>query len=434
MKKSNYIEGFSKLSRNEKAARMGEFMDNPSNYENELQKYRFPDEKLQQQFEQFSENTLSNFHIPYGIAPNFLIDGNLYHIPMVVEESSVVAAASKSAKFWYKKGGFQTVSIKTKKKGQIHFLWKGSKEALYSFFNQIKPLIPEKIKTITQSMEKRGGGVKSIELKDNTDQLADYYELDLTFETVDSMGANFINSVLEKTAFFLKEEAEKRYPDDMEIIMSILSNFTPESMVTMKVECNIKDLEEADPHLTGRQFAEKFRMAVLIAEKNVSRAVTHNKGIMNGIDPVVIATGNDFRAIEANAHAYASKNGSYKSLTTISLDNNVFRYELSIPLTVGTVGGLTNLHPLAAKSLELLGNPGAEELMKIIAAAGLANNFGAVRSLITTGIQKGHMKLHLDNILLSLNATPEQTEKAKKHFKNNTVSVSEVKSFLNQQS
>jgi len=283
-------------------------------------------------------------------------------------------------------------------------------------------------------MEKRGGGIKSIELKDNTEQLADYYELDLSFETVDSMGANFINSVLEKTASYVKEEADKQYDGDMEIIMSILSNYTPESMVTMKVECAIKEMEEAAPHLTGRQFAEKFRMAVLIAEKNTSRAVTHNKGIMNGIDPVVIATGNDFRAIEANAHAYAGRDGKYRSLTSISLDNNIFLYELSIPLTVGTVGGLTNLHPLAAKSLELLGNPVAEKLMKIIAAAGLANNFGAVRSLITTGIQKGHMKLHLDNILLSLDATPEQQKKAKAHFKNHTVSVSDVKAFLNQQS
>jgi hydroxymethylglutaryl-CoA reductase len=372
--------------------------------------------------------------MPYGIAPNFLIDGKLYHIPMVVEESSVVAAASKSAKFWYNRGGFQTVSIKTRKKGQIHFTWKGEKEELYSFFSRIKEYIPQKLRPVTQNMEKRGGGVQSIELNDKTDQIENYYELDMTFETADSMGANFINSVLEKTAAFLHSEAEKEYSGQLEIIMSILSNYTPESVVKMKVETEIKNLNNADPNLTGWEFAEKFRLAVLIAEKNVSRAVTHNKGIMNGIDPVVIATGNDFRAVEANAHAYAGKTGKYRSLSGISTDDNQFRYELEIPLTIGTVGGLTRLHPLAEKSLELLGNPGAEELMKIIAAAGLANNFGAIRSLITTGIQKGHMKLHLDNILFSLNATPEQTEKAKKYFKDHTVSVSEVQSFLNQKS
>ncbi len=428
MSEIKYFQGFSKLGRDEKVKRISECLEDPKESILTMEKSRLPDKELQTKFENFSENTIANFHIPYGIAPNFLIDGDLYHIPMAVEESSVVAAASKSAKFWYERGGFQTVSITTRKKGQIHFLWKGSSAEIRQEINRLKPSVIEQNKELTGRMEKRGGGIISIELNDRTDDFPYYYELDFTFETADSMGANFINSVLEKSANVLEENISE--PGKLDIIMSILSNYTPESIITMKVECTVEKLNDADKLLTGEQFAEKFYQAIEIAKKNVSRAVTHNKGIMNGIDAVVIATGNDFRAIEAGAQAFASKSGKYTSLSDCNIQNGTFSYSLSIPLALGTVGGLTKLHPLAAKSMEILKNPSARDLMKIVAAAGLANNFGAVRSLITTGIQKGHMKLHLDNILMSFNIDDETRKKAKEYFANRPVSYSEVKSFI----
>jgi hydroxymethylglutaryl-CoA reductase len=182
--------------------------------------------------------------------------------------------------------------------------------------------------------------------------------------------------------------------------------------------------------LSAKEFAHRFKTAVDIAQNSTERAVTHNKGIYNGVDAVVLATGNDFRAIEATGHAYASRNGYYSSLSHCSLDKGVFTLSLTIPLALGTVGGLTRLHPMAAKALEILQHPSAPELMSIAASAGLANNFSAVASLVTTGIQKGHMKLHLSNILNLLDATDKQKEAARSHFRNLTVSVQAVKEFI----
>ena len=200
-------------------------------------------------------------------------------------------------------------------------------------------------------------------------------------------------------------------------------------MVRAEVSCDLSEIDQTGG-LSGKEYANKFIQAINIAKTQTSRAVTHNKGIMNGIDSVVIATGNDFRAIEAGVHAYAAKSGMYKSLTDACVENNTFKFWIEIPLALGTVGGITNLHPLVKWSLELLKNPNAKELMKIVAVAGLAQNFGAVNSLITTGIQKGHMKMHLINILNSLNASEKEKTKLIDFFKNNTVSFSSVKNEL----
>ena len=179
-----------------------------------------------------------------------------------------------------------------------------------------------------------------------------------------------------------------------------------------------------------KTFAEKIIQAVNIAQVEPHRAVTHNKGIMNGVDAVVVATGNDFRAIEAGIHAYAARNGRYQSLSDAFIENDVFTFRVDLPLAVGTVGGLTKLHPMVQWSLDLLQQPTAKELMQIIAVAGLAQNFAALRSLVTSGIQKGHMKMHLLNILNQLNASTEQKKLALEHFKNNTISHTAVQNFL----
>jgi hydroxymethylglutaryl-CoA reductase len=235
------------------------------------------------------------------------------------------------------------------------------------------------------------------------------------------MGANFINSCLEAIANTFRKEG-------IEIVMSILSNYVPQCVVRSEVSCKIEDLGGENP----QQFAQKFKQAVQIAEIEPYRAVTHNKGIMNGIDAVVLATGNDFRAIEAGAHAYASKNGSYSSLTHCEIKDGVFRFWIEIPLALGTVGGLTALHPMARLSLDMLQKPSAPQLMQIIATAGLAQNFAALRALTTSGIQEGHMKMHLMNILNQLNATNKEKEKIVAYFKDKTVTHSAVVNMFNE--
>ncbi|NOR35013.1 MAG: hydroxymethylglutaryl-CoA reductase, partial [Bacteroidales bacterium] len=216
----------------------------------------------------------------------------------------------------------------------------------------------------------------------------------------------------------------------LEIMMAILSNYTPESLVQCYVEAKTDVFRNMSPDLSADQFARKFQQAVDIATHDPYRAVTHNKGIFNGMDALVLATGNDFRAVEACGHAYASRNGSYSSLSRIDLSEGSFRFTLEVPLAVGTVGGLTGVHPMAKASLEILGNPSAELLMQITAAAGLANNFSAIRSLITTGIQQGHMKMHLGNMLRQLKASKEETSLATQFFSKRTLSYSDLSSYL----
>ncbi len=430
------ISGFSKLSKRAKLRWVAEhFFTEPEAVIRELKSFWHGDEKQQKVLDDFSENTISNFVLPFGIAPNLKINGNTYAVPMVIEESSVVAAASSAMKFWLNRGGFKAEVIDTQKLGQVHFSWSGDSSTLQALFPQIEEKLRADAAPLSKNMEARGGGILSIELLDLTQEEADYYQLKVAFETCDSMGANFINSILEQFGKSLQEfvaasPALKEEERSLEIIMAILSNYTPDCLVRAWVECPVAQLEDACKDLDGAAFADKFSKAVRIARIDPYRATTHNKGIFNGIDAVVLATGNDFRAIEACGHTYAAKDGQYRSLSQCEVKDGVFKFWLDIPLAIGTVGGLTKLHPLAHRSLELLGNPNAQELMKIIAATGLAQNFAAVRSLVTTGIQQGHMKMHLLNILNHLGATEQEVKDAIVHFKDNVVSFTAVREFL----
>lgn len=433
--KREMISGFSKLDKISKIEKIATFTENPDLFVEEISSFWHYKPNFQRRFDEFSENTLTNYYMPYGISPNFVIDGKIYHVPMVIEESSVVAAASKSAKFWADNGGFQTEIVSTKKIGQVHFEWTGKKEKLAYYMPEIKKYLIHRTNEITANMRQRGGGITDIELVDMTNQMENYYQLKATFETVDSMGANFINSCLEEFAVSLKDFVleNKNFSNDekdVNIIMSILSNYTPECLVRVWVECDIEKLDTMDEDMTGQEFAEKFVKAVRIAEIDPHRATTHNKGIFNGIDAIALATGNDFRAIEACGHTYAARSGKYTSLTHAEIKDGKFKYTLEIPLALGTVGGLTSLHPLAKKSLELLDNPSAEDLMKITAAVGMANNFGAVKSLTTKGIQIGHMKMHLLNILNHFDANDTEKQQAVAFFKENKVSFKAVENFI----
>jgi len=432
------IAGFSKLTKRDKIAWIAKnfLYANPVEVVKEFAEYWHDNVEAQKLLDGFSENTLTNFPVPFGIAPNFKINDQIYAVPMVIEESSVVAAASNAAKFWLNRGGFKAEVLSTKKVGQVHFIYKGDGEKLKSFFTQIKNELKAGVKHITTKMEERGGGIVDMELIDFTATEPDYYQLRTYFETVDSMGANFINSCLEE--FGQQLEAKIAASDlfnvtekVIEIVMCILSNYTPDCLVRAEVSCPVDDLGTFDNgNMSAAEFAAKFERAVRIARIDPYRATTHNKGIMNGIDAVVLATGNDFRAVEACAHTYAAHDGTYRSLSECEVKDGVFRFWLNFPIAIGTVGGLTSLHPLAKRSLELLGNPNAKQLMEIIACVGLAQNFAAVRSLTTTGIQAGHMKMHLTNILASMQANDDEVVKAKKYFEDKTVSVSAVREFL----
>ena len=429
------VKGFSKLSKEEKINWItNNYFINPLEAKENLTKYWNSDENLQKLHDEFIENTLTNFYLPYGVAPNFIINGKTHTIPMAIEESSVVAAASKAAKFWGERGGFKTTIINTEKIGQVHFLFNGDSEKLTAFFNQIKPHFFSDTNEITKNMQKRGGGILDIQLRDKTSEIPNYFQLHATFNTKDSMGANFINTCLEQFAKTLETKANDYdgfSPEEknVQIIMSILSNYVPNCVVRAEVSCPIEQLSE-DKNIDSNEFAQKFATAVKIAEIEPYRAVTHNKGIMNGIDAVVLATGNDFRAVEAGIHAYASKSGQYSSLSHVKIENGIFTFWLDVPLALGTVGGLTSLHPLVKFSMELLQKPSAEELMQIVGAAGLAQNFAALRSLTTTGIQQGHMKMHLMNILNQYQATKEEKQKVLEYFKDTTVSHSLVIDYL----
>lgn len=429
------ILGFSKLSKEEKIKWIvKEYFSDSSEAITLLKNYWNSDEKIQKLHDEFIENTISNFYIPLGVAPNFLINGKYKSIPMAIEESSVVAAASKAAKFWSTRGGFKATVIDTEKIGQVHFIFKGDESKLALFFAQTKSRFLEDTESITKNMKKRGGGILDIVLKDRSNLLPNYFQLHATFDTKDSMGANFINSCLEQFAKTLKTEASNYeiFSEDeknIEVVMSILSNYVPNCIVRAEVSCPVDLLVEK--HIPSpREFAKKFIQAVQIAEIEPYRAVTHNKGIMNGIDAVVLATGNDFRAVEAGIHAYASRNGSYTSLSHAKIENDIFTFWMEVPLALGTVGGLTSLHPLAKFSLEILENPSAKELMQYVAVAGLAQNFAALRSLTTSGIQEGHMKMHLNNILNQFKATEEESDLIRKHFKHNAVSHNAVVDYI----
>lgn len=425
------IQGFSRLTKLEKIDWIAtNYTQNPKATKELLRQYWNSDSQLQQLHDEFIENTISNYYLPLAVAPNFLINDQLYAIPMAIEESSVVAAASKAAKYWLHRGGFKAKVIGTEKIGQVHFMYNGDFDKLERFVIQIKPILIADASAITENMEKRGGGIKSITVRDKHEALTNYHQLHCSFETADAMGANFINSCLEQFAKTLEREIgnaaifndeEKR----IEIVMSILSNYVPNCLVRAEVNCPIEDLNE-DTAISPLAFAKKMVRAVAIANSEPYRAVTHNKGIMNGVDAVVVATGNDFRAVEAGVHAYASKDGSYTSLTNAKIENGKFYFWIEIPLALGTVGGLTRLHPLVKLALEILQQPNAEELMQIVAVAGLAQNFAALRSLVTTGIQQGHMKMHLLNILNQMEATEDEKQQLLIYFKEHPITHNAV--------
>lgn len=432
---STILHGFSKKSRDEKLEIVASFIENGNDTVETLKSFHHNDPEVQEMIEEFSENAISNFHLPFSVVPNFLINGKVYMLPMVIEESSVVAAAANSAKFWFSHGGFKTEVLGTEKIGQVHFLCHDNVELLRYKFPELKESLIAGCELITENMRGRGGGILDIQLKDLTHMEPGLMQLFCTFETADAMGANFINSCLEQFSATFKEwhATQKEFNEDgLDVVMCILSNLTPNCRIRCTVETEIENFNNVIPGISGDEFVSRFYTGVRIAEVDPYRAVTHNKGILNGIDAVVLASGNDFRAVEACAHAYASSGAQYLPLSRVVIHENRFQFSLEVPLALGVVGGLTNLHPLVKLSLSLLRHPSASELMSVAAAAGLATNFSAVKSLVTTGIQKGHMKMHLFNIMKQLGVPDHLKKSVVEYFKDKKVSVYAVRSLMEQ--
>jgi len=431
---NSIIHGFSKYNKEERIDSLIKKYGFDADLEQVLSSFEANDKSIQKIIDELSENPISTFPFPFSVTPNFVVNGKNLFFPLVSEESSVVAALANAAGFWAKRGGFHAEVLGTEKKGQVHFCWNGNPEYLQSLFPEIRLKLMADCAFLTTKMEERGGGITGIELKLLPHILPNYYQLDTGFETCDAMGANFINSCLEQFGkslqeYFLTSEKVSTSQRECEIIMAILSNYTPESRVHVWVECLVADLLDGKSEDECIQFARKFEQAIRISKVDVSRAVTHNKGIFNGIDALAVATGNDFRAIEACGHAFAARNGHYSGLTDVQIQDGIFRFSIELALAVGVVGGVTAIHPLAKLAMKILDNPSASELMIYLVVAGLASNFGAVKALVSVGIQQGHMKMHLSNILNQLNIPEERRAQVQLYFQDKTVSFSAVEEY-----
>jgi hydroxymethylglutaryl-CoA reductase len=345
------------------------------------------------------ENVIGYFQLPLGVATNFNIDGCDYVIPLAVEETSIIAALSKTAK-WIRQQGSITTSVQGKCiLGQIQLAKVKDFAAFSQIFTENRSyLIKKANEDVAANMVKRGGGVVDLSLRLlNREDGGDMAVIHLTMDSCDAMGANIINQVLE----YLKEPIEQLTGE--QVTMCILSNLNDQKLTKAKVVINNIDVE----------LGHKIQEASLFAEMDPYRAATHNKGVMNGIDPVLIATGNDWRAVEAGIHAYAARSGKYQAITRWRYINEQLIGEFSAPVIVGTVGGVTSLHPTAKMCLRMMGISSANHLSQIIAAVGLVQNLGALKALCTEGIIQGHMKLHIDNLLLVTDANEKEIPELK---------------------
>ena len=345
------------------------------------------------------ENVLGIFEMPLGIAVNFLINGREYLIPMATEESSVVAAASNAAKIARIKGGFTTKCTDPLMIGQIQILYiEDVVEAAKKILNKKKEIL-QLANDQDKILVKLGGGAKDLEVRILESTLGKMIVVHLTVDVRDAMGANAVNTMCEALAPMLEEITGGR------VRLRILSNLADKRIVKAKA---VFDKEK----MGGEHIVDAFLESYTLASIDPYRAATHNKGIMNGIDALIIATGNDFRAIEAGAHAYAARSGQYTSLSYYYKDKNGDLVgELELPMAVGIVGGAGNIHPKARLCKKILGIKTAKELAEVVVSLGLAQNFAAVFALSTVGIQKGHMSLHAKNIAVMAGAKGDEIDK-----------------------
>ena len=351
--------------------------------------------------DQLSENVVGTFSLPYSLVPEVLVNGQEYTVPYVTEEPSVVAAASYASKIIKRAGGFTAQIHQRQMIGQVALYQVADPDLAQVQIVSKKVELLELANQAYPSIVKRGGGARDLhveQLKNATDFLVVYLHVD----TQEAMGANMLNTMLEALKPVLEELSQGQS------LMGILSNYATDSLVTASCRIAFRYLSRQKDH--GREIAEKIALASQFAQSDPYRAATHNKGIFNGVDAILIATGNDWRAIEAGAHAFASRDGHYQGLSqwTLDLEREELVGEMTLPMPVATKGGSIGLNPRVALSHELLGNPSAKELAQIIVSIGLAQNFAALKALVSTGIQQGHMKLQAKSLALLAGASESE--------------------------
>ena len=351
--------------------------------------------------DQLSENVVGTFSLPYSLVPEVLVNGQEYTVPYVTEEPSVVAAASYASKIIKRAGGFTAQVHERRMIGQVALYQVANLEQAQEKIASKKSELLELANQAYPSIVKRGGGARDLrveKIKGETDFLVVY----LHVNTQEAMGANMLNTMLEALKPVLEELSQGQS------LMGILSNYATDSLVTASCRIAFRYLSRQKDQ--GREIAEKIALASQFAQADPYRATTHNKGIFNGIDAILIATGNDWRAIEAGAHAFASRDGHYQGLSSwrLDLETEELVGEMTLPMPVATKGGSIGLNPRVALSHELLGNPSAKELAQIIVSIGLAQNFAALKALVSTGIQQGHMKLQAKSLALLAGASESE--------------------------
>lgn len=396
---SPYFKGFSKLNRHERIQRLLEI-----NAITEVEAaHLLSSEKLPFDLaEKFVENVIGYFQMPLGIATNFRIDGKDYVIPMAVEETSIIAAASKSARWVRDEGELTTEIIGQESIGQIQFAKvENFNEFASRIYERQSQLILDANQHAAHGLVTRGGGVKALQIRSIQREDGLFMAVvHVLVNTCEAMGANMITQICE----YLKKPLEQL--TGVAATMCILSNLNDSKII--KANAVIHNVEA--------ELAEKIAEAALFAKLDPYRAATHNKGMLNGMDPVVIATGNDWRAVEAAVHAYAARDGQYRAVSTWEYINNDLIGTFAAPIPVGIVGGMTKLHPTAQLSLNMLGIKSANELARIIAAVGLVQNLGALKALVTFGFIQGHLKLHISNLSLSAGAKQSEVALLEKHL------------------
>ena len=376
------------------------------------------------------ENVIGQGTLPVGLLPKIIVDDKEYVVPMMVEEPSVVAAASYGAKLVNNTGGFKTVKSERLMIGQIVFDDVSDTDALAQAIYDLEPQIKQIAAEAYPSIIERGGGYRRIEI--DTFPENQLLSLKVFVDTKDAMGANMLNTILEAITAHMKNEFPNR-----DVLMSILSNHATASVVRVQGEIDIKDLNKGDR--SGEEVAQRMERASVLAQVDIHRAATHNKGVMNGIHAVVLATGNDTRGAEASAHAYASRDGQYRGIATWKFDKERGRLvgTIEVPMTLAIVGGGTKVLPIAKASLELLNVQSEQELGQVVAAVGLAQNFSACRALVSEGIQKGHMSLQYKSLAIVVGAQGDEiarvAEALKTAPKANTATAQQILKDLRQQ-
>jgi len=375
------------------------------------------------------ENVIGTMSLPVGIATNFLIDGQEYIIPFCVEESSIVAAASNIAKRCRSTGGFQTDIDNPVMIGQIQLLdLKDGNEAIQIILNAKQEII-EKANNVESKMIELGGGCKDIDCRRLSVDGLDMVIVHLHINCQDAMGANAVNSMAERIAPFLESLTDGRAH------LKILSNLATHRLARSTAIFTPQEMSQDGSVESGSEVIEKVMEAYLFAKGDPYRAATHNKGIMNAISSIAVACGQDWRAIEAGCHAYASIGGQYTSMSTwsVDVDGNLVG-SIEVPIAVGIVGGASKVHPTAMANLKILGITSARQLAGIMVSAGLAQNLGAMRALATDGIQKGHMKLHVKNMAMTSGALEHEIDELVQriHSKQGQITQTLVNDLLNE--